>query len=459
MNEDDDQTRHKPEYFTSQPVEFISLTLSEVDALIQKFDKYIDSIEQNLIFVENAFIETSNKIVDIERKLFLQNLVCKLIGSYHSSLPEKCSTWQPLVSMHHFLHLIFKEVMNSTSSPLSLLYSKYSIRFEVDTEMKFIMTFTKPEVPPESQNQIKTGPQEPIGMGTYAIERKRDRERSKIMKHRYSFSTSSSEKTSLAKRYSEDPSQTVSLPANSKLLVAGLALNSSDPNFASAFFNSMSLNSDMNESQSPTPQSQKLKVLSGGSVNRKKRKSSVQAADDMFISELKPYIDGKKRIPKEALNYFKSYLIDYQISPTLRKWLWKERIGNDVRMNLVLFNNLLSRMRCETISERTQLLIADDLIRTCASISNRLQSNIVFCHLKLLASIFEVLFSVLTLKIYRPDIGYTQGMMSIFYLIYQVVDGDLYETFLLSCNLLLSKGSLFHSLYTFDADKVSKVAQ
>lgn len=179
------------------------------------------------------------------------------------------------------------------------------------------------------------------------------------------------------------------------------------------------------------------------------------AGDHTFSVELKAYIRGQEPVPEHALPYFRSFFCDLSLSPTLRQWLWEQRIGNRIRMTRSLFNNLLVRGVRDAIEVATEEIMVEDLIRTCSAIPSQTESKRVYENLKRLLSLFEVGFGEQT---YRPDIGYVQGMSFIMHQLFRVTRGDVYSTFSMFCNLILAD-QLLSDLYSFDKELVALAHQ
>lgn len=112
--------------------------------------------------------------------------------------------------------------------------------------------------------------------------------------------------------------------------------------------------------------------------------------DQDFTNELKGHIKANNRIPDEYRKYFKSFFCDFTISNSMRRWLWQERIGNPIRMNRFVFNNLLVRANYESMSPVTEDIIVEDLLRCCRDAPDPFLAEIMFANVKKVAHLLEV---------------------------------------------------------------------
>jgi Rab-GTPase-TBC domain len=173
--------------------------------------------------------------------------------------------------------------------------------------------------------------------------------------------------------------------------------------------------------------------------------------DRTFEVELKQYIVRSRPIEPACVKYMKSFFCDNTISKTMRRWLWRERIGNKIKMNRTLFNAWLERSTSMGICPDQAATIKVDLIRACSCLRDSSDKVRIYADLEKLIWAFVVSHNFI--QCYRPDIGYVQGMSSIMLQIYGVTGSEWFETFALFSNLLLTN-HYFKSLYSFDYDMV-----
>lgn len=128
----------------------------------------------------------------------------------------------------------------------------------------------------------------------------------------------------------------------------------------------------------------------------------------------------------------------YTVSDDVRKSLWKTKIANSLQISLETFENIKQRLGVEGLSKKVDKLIVDDLLRTlpdCRS-SNAGQS------------MYESVRTLLRMwHIYRPDIGYIQGMSYVMCMFFYYFSE--FECFVLFSNLVLTR-EIIHRVYTFD---------
>lgn len=172
--------------------------------------------------------------------------------------------------------------------------------------------------------------------------------------------------------------------------------------------------------------------------------------DSNFERELKPFIIKSEPLDQSIVKYMKNYFCDYGLSKTMRRWLWRERIGNGIKVNRTTFNTWQTRASMQEICPEMQAIIRADLVRACNTLERDKNPVRTFCDLEMLIRTFVVME---VHQAYRPDIGYVQGMSAVMLQLYSVTEGEWFETFGLFCNLLLTNSFLF-SLYSFDHETV-----
>ena len=139
----------------------------------------------------------------------------------------------------------------------------------------------------------------------------------------------------------------------------------------------------------------------------------------------------------------KKFFLSSVISDDQRKELWIKKIGNRIKINKTLYSNLIERLQHEGVPQKIDKLIRDDLDRTLPSDSQTIKGSHVYEHIKNILKIWHL---------YRPDIGYTQGMAYYVCLLYTYYDE--YMTFKQFSNLVVGNELIF-SFYNFDKIKVS----
>lgn len=164
--------------------------------------------------------------------------------------------------------------------------------------------------------------------------------------------------------------------------------------------------------------------------------------DKLYKSKYKHLVkDCNESFPeRESLfQFFKSYTI----SDEERKQLWRIRIGNSLNITKELYNGLCLRLELEGIKKQYQKLIGDDLFRTLPNYGSTKAGESMYQKLHHILSVFQL---------YRPDIGYVQGMSFLVVMLYYFYDE--FETFSIFSNLILTK-PLISACYDFDLETVS----
>lgn len=202
-----------------------------------------------------------------------------------------------------------------------------------------------------------------------------------------------------------------------------------------------------------------LKVISKNSSSprslsprhsQSEKKLKITTNDDLFDKELKMFINKLEPLQDSCKKYFKNFFCDHDLSPDLRRWLWRERIGNPIRMNRTIFTTWANRTSALGICLEQEAVIKADLIRACTCLEDNEDKAKIYSDLEKLISIFVVIYVD---EGYRPDIGYVQGMSAVMLQLYKVAQGEWFETFALFCNLILANRFCF-TLYQFDHESV-----
>lgn len=111
--------------------------------------------------------------------------------------------------------------------------------------------------------------------------------------------------------------------------------------------------------------------------------------DELFEKELKGYFCKSEPLEKSCKKYFKNFFCEYTLSPKLRRWLWRERIGNPIRMNRTIFNSWTSKANLLGICADQAAVIKADLIRACSCIDEKYRLK-VYADLERLITVFVV---------------------------------------------------------------------
>lgn len=96
-----------------------------------------------------------------------------------------------------------------------------------------------------------------------------------------------------------------------------------------------------------------------------------------------PVNDGQR---KKINSFFKKYII----SDDMRKDLWRFKIGNRLKLNKQIYNNLKARLETEGIPKKAEKTITDDLDRTYPVCFDYEEGVQMYRNMKLILSLFEV---------------------------------------------------------------------
>ena len=165
--------------------------------------------------------------------------------------------------------------------------------------------------------------------------------------------------------------------------------------------------------------------------------------DQLYRTKFKHIITNSDEDFPERESLF-SFFQKYTISDEERKTLWKTRIGNSLRIDRELFESLKLRLKSDGIRPQFAKLIVDDLNRTLSNYKNYSVGQYMYDSVQELLSLFQI---------YRPDIGYIQGMSFLIVMLYYYYEE--FECFALFCNLILTKKMTF-KCYNFEIDEVSR---
>ena len=132
------------------------------------------------------------------------------------------------------------------------------------------------------------------------------------------------------------------------------------------------------------------KVLDGDTDKKKIEYQNVEVGDSIFNLELKKYVRGTLPVPEDKKSYLSRFFFDYKFSGALRKVVWRERVGNRLKMSRVLYNNLLVRASQEGLEPSMDQIMVEDLIRTCSVIDSATEHDKMYEDLRLVLTVFAV---------------------------------------------------------------------
>lgn len=168
--------------------------------------------------------------------------------------------------------------------------------------------------------------------------------------------------------------------------------------------------------------------------------------DELYLYKVKevlrPQNEEENSSERETLMWF---FKANTISDSERKKLWKTKIGNPLGITSEQFEILKYRLTRDGIKKSVDKLICDDLNRTLPDYREYEAGESMYENVKLLLSLWQV---------YRPDIGYVQGMSYLMVMLFYYFEG--YECFTLFANLILTKDIMYRS-FSFNLDYVVAV--
>lgn len=165
--------------------------------------------------------------------------------------------------------------------------------------------------------------------------------------------------------------------------------------------------------------------------------------EDLYNLKVKPILE--RRVGE--LNYqerqtCRNYFKHYTISDEQRRIVWRKRIGNDLKITRNTYLGLLTRLKRETFSKKTDKIIQGDLDRTFPNCKTFKEGEEMYQKMQTILMLFHI---------YRPDIKYVQGMTFLVSTLYYYFNE--FETFVLFTNLIVTKKFLY-GMYNFDMEKV-----
>lgn len=163
--------------------------------------------------------------------------------------------------------------------------------------------------------------------------------------------------------------------------------------------------------------------------------------DELYRQKYKQFLLNNNDDFPDRDNLF-SFFRFYTISDEERKQLWKVRIGNSLRIDREVFENLKVRLKEEGLKKSVEKLVVDDMNRTLPNYKSCGAGQYMYENIQQLLLLFQV---------YRPDIGYVQGMSYLMVMFYYYYDE--YESFVLFTNMVLTK-NILSKCYQFDLSEV-----
>lgn len=138
-------------------------------------------------------------------------------------------------------------------------------------------------------------------------------------------------------------------------------------------------------------------------------------------------------------DFFKGYVL----TDEERRMVWKLKIGNKLKITEDLYQGLVARLDTRPFPKKIYKLIKDDLDRTFPNCTSFKEGEKMYKKMEKLLRLFQI---------YRPDIGYVQGMTYLMSTLYYYFNE--FDCFMLFCNLVITK-PFIRSMYTFDMRVVS----
>lgn len=162
-----------------------------------------------------------------------------------------------------------------------------------------------------------------------------------------------------------------------------------------------------------------------------------------YTKKVAPLLDNCKGLKTAQIHSCFQYFTEKSLPSELRKELWSSRIGNRLKLtkNRVLF--LKKRLEIDGVDPVADKVISNDLNRTFPDCKTYKQGREMYEAMQRILRMFQL---------YRPDIGYVQGMSYLVSALYYIFEEE--ECFILFCNLIICN-KFIYSLYTFDVNKVS----
>lgn len=144
-----------------------------------------------------------------------------------------------------------------------------------------------------------------------------------------------------------------------------------------------------------------FKLQTAETKNNMGRPYKVRPNDKIFLERISRHLNGSKDLVGQPRKQVRNFLLHESISDSMRKKLWMTRIGNKVKISRVIYQSLKLRASREDIPKKVERVIIADLNRTLPDYFEASFEGIYFSSLHMHLKMFQM---------YRPDIGYVQGM-------------------------------------------------
>ena len=173
------------------------------------------------------------------------------------------------------------------------------------------------------------------------------------------------------------------------------------------------------------------------------------------VIDLEPNLEAynKKVFPfvlDNGSEYLRTWMIQqcygfftkFSIPQSMRKRHWLIRVGNRLKFTKDTIEALKQRLEKEGIDPKVDSIITKDLNRTFPDCKTYKQGREMYESMQRILRLFQL---------YRPDIGYVQGMSYIVSHLYYLFDEN--KCFALFSNLVICN-KFVYSMYSFDVEKV-----
>lgn len=174
----------------------------------------------------------------------------------------------------------------------------------------------------------------------------------------------------------------------------------------------------------------------------KKETYNLKPSEIFFDQRIKKFLYKENDMSASELGICREYFRNYVLTNEQRKELWRFKIGNELRITRDMFNGLVTRLQTGDFCKSIDRQIQADLDRTFPDCKTHNEGREMYSNMHLILLLFHI---------YRPDIGYVQGMNDILSIIFYYY--DVYESFVLFSNLIITNKLLF-SMFSFNLEKV-----
>lgn len=169
---------------------------------------------------------------------------------------------------------------------------------------------------------------------------------------------------------------------------------------------------------------------------------NLQPCDGFYHQRVKPLLFKERELKSTELTICKEFFRNFVLEDEERKELWRFKIGNKLRITKDIFNGLMTRLSTGDFCKKIDRQIQADLDRTFPDCKTFVEGKEMYSKMHLILLLFHI---------YRPDIGYVQGMNDVLNIIFYYY--DVYESFVLFTNLVITNKIMFN-MFNFDLEKV-----